>query len=158
MILAEHIYGAPLMAKTNMNNDPKNRPYADFLDVLKRCDLRPTRQRMALARLLSDAGDCHLTAEQLYDRAQKANIRVSLATIYNTLHQFTRAGMLREIVVDTGRSYFDTNTTEHHHFFFEDRAELEDISGGDVVIASMPKPPKGTEVERIDVVIRVRNS
>jgi Fur family iron response transcriptional regulator len=152
-----YLWGA-LDGQKNMNNNPKNRPYVDVLDVLKRCDLRPTRQRMALARLLSDAGDCHLTAEHLYDRAQKANIRVSLATIYNTLHQFTRAGMLREIVVNAGRSYFDTNTTDHHHFFFEDRAELEDIDGGDVVIASMPKPPKGTAVERIDVVIRVRNS
>ncbi len=135
-----------------------DRPYTEVVETLKRCGLRPTRQRMALAKLLAEAGDCHLTAEDLHARAAEAGHRISLATIYNALHQFTEAGLVREIVVDSGCSYFDTNVTDHHHFFFEDRRELEDIDGGEVVISTVPEPPKGTKVERVDVVIRVRSS
>jgi Fur family iron response transcriptional regulator len=134
------------------------RPYSQVVEVLKEAGLRPTRQRMALAKLLCDRGDCHITAEQLYKRARNAGVRVSLATIYNTLHQFTRAGILREIVVESGCSYFDTNISEHHHFFFEDTCELADIDGDDVVISAVPSPPKGTTVDRVDVIIRVRSS
>lgn len=135
-----------------------DRPYTQVVETLKRCGLRPTRQRMALAKLLCDLGDCHLTAEQLHGRALKAGYRVSLATVYNALHQFTEAGLVREIVVDSGRSYFDTNTSDHHHFFFEDRGELKDIDGEDVVISVLPAPPEGTRVDRVDVVIRVKES
>ncbi len=135
-----------------------DRPYTEVVETLKRCGLRPTRQRMALAKLLAEAGDCHLTAEDLHARAAEAGHRISLATIYNALHQFTEAGLVREIVVDSGCSYFDTNVTDHHHFFFEDRRELEDIDGGEVVISTVPEPPEGTKVERVDVVIRVRSS
>lgn len=134
------------------------RPYTHVVETLKRCGLRPTRQRMALAKLLYDLGDCHLTAEQLHDRALRSGHRISLATVYNALHQFTEAGLLREIVVDSGCSYFDTNTTDHHHFFFEDRRELQDIDGDDVVISALPTPPDGASVKRVDVVIRVRES
>ena len=90
--------------------------------------------------------------------AAAAGIRISLATVYNALHQFTSAGLVREIVVDSGCSYFDTNISDHHHFFFEDRHELQDIDGGDVVISTIPEPPEGTRVERVDVVIRIRPS
>ncbi len=131
------------------------RPFAQVIDRLKQAGLRPTRQRISLAKLLSDEGDCHFTAERLHAKAAGAGIRVSLATIYNTLHQFTRAGILREIVVSPNSSYFDTNITDHHHFYHEDRAELSDISGGDVVIATVPAPPAGTRVDRVEVIIRV---
>ncbi len=141
------------MARTH-----EHRPYAQVVDRLKQAGLRPTRQRMALAKLLCDAGDCHFTAEELHDRAGTAGIRVSLATIYNTLHQFTRAGLLREIVVSSGSSYFDTNVSDHHHFFFEDRGELQDIHGDDIVIAALPEPPPGARVDRVDVVVRVRKA
>ena len=134
------------------------RPFTEVVETLKRCGLRPTRQRMALAKLLRDAGDCHLTAEQLHDLAARSGHRISLATVYNALHQFTEAGLVREIVVDSGCSYFDTNTTVHHHFFFEDTRELQDIDGDDVVISAIPNPPPGAKVERVDVVIRVRSS
>ncbi len=120
--------------------------------------LRPTRQRLALAKLLFDGGQRHVTAEQLHSEAIGQGIRVSLATVYNTLHQFTTADFLREIVVDSGRSYFDTNTTDHYHFFFEDTRELKDISKDAVSFAHLPKPPKGTNVKCVDVVIRVENS
>ena len=134
------------------------RPYTEVVETLKRCGLRPTRQRMALAKLLREVGDRHLTAEQLHKMALSSGCRISLATVYNALHQFTKAGLVREIVVDSRCSYFDTNISDHHHFFFEDRRELRDIDGGDVVISTIPEPPEGTSVKRVDVVIRVRAS
>src|SRR3546814_280447 len=85
-----------------------------------------------------------------------ANVRVSLATVYNTLHQFTGAGLLREVVVESGRSYFDTNTSDHHHFFHEDRSELQDIAAESLSVGELPPTPDGTVVDRVDVIIRVR--
>jgi Fur family iron response transcriptional regulator len=132
------------------------RPYAQALERLKAVGLRPTRQRLALARLLFDSGDRHVTAEQLHGEAVDARIRVSLATVYNTLHQFTKAGLLHEIVVDAGRSYFDTNMSDHHHFFFEDSGDLRDIPGRDVNVDQLPPVPEGAEVSRVDVIVRLR--
>jgi len=122
---------------------------------LRTVGLRPTRQRVALARLLFDGGDRHVTAEQLHGEALAAAIRVSLATVYNTLHQFTTAGLLREVVVEPGRSYFDTNTDDHHHFFCEPNGVLQDIPGQGVVISGLPLPPAGTEIRRVEVIVRV---
>ena len=132
-----------------------SRPYGPALDRLKAVKLRPTRQRLALARLLFDQGDRHVSAEQLHGEAVEAGIRVSLATVYNTLHQFTTAGLLREVVVQPGRSYFDTNTSDHHHFFIEATGHLEDIPGDSVALARLPEPPKGTRIERVEVIVRV---
>jgi len=131
------------------------RPYANALELLRAAKLRPTRQRLALTRLLFDKGDRHVTAEQLHGEAQGASVRVSLATIYNTLHQFVDAGLLREVVVDPGRSYFDTNVGNHHHFYFEDTGRLQDIPGERVGVAELPPPPAGTSIRRVDVIIRV---
>ncbi len=127
-----------------------------MLARLRAVGLRPTRQRIALARLLFTGGDRHVTAEQLHGEAQAAAIRVSLATVYNTLHQFTAAGLLREVVVEPGRSYFDTNIEDHHHFFCETTGMLKDIPGESVVVGALPLPPSGTEIRRVDVIIRVR--
>jgi Fur family transcriptional regulator, iron response regulator len=133
------------------------RPYANALDRLRQAGLRPTRQRLALARLLLDKGDRHVAAEHLHSEALAADIRVSLATVYNALHQFTAAGLLREVVVAPGRSYFDTNIGDHHHFFYEGSGQLEDIPGEQVVLTGLPTPPKGTEIRRVDVIIRVQS-
>ncbi len=138
------------MAKTNTS-----KPYKQILDRLRGVGLRPTRQRLALAKMLFEGPDRHVTAEILHAEAQAASIRVSLATVYNTLHQFTAAGLLREIVVDSQRSYFDTNISDHHHFFFEGTNRLDDSPGDQVVVASMPSPPAGTTVKRIDIVVRL---
>ncbi len=135
-----------------------SRPYASLLEQLKTAGLRPTRQRLALARLLFGGGERHVTAEQLHGEAMGAEIKVSLATIYNTLHQFTTAGLLREVVVEPGRSYFDTNTTDHHHFFHEQGGQLEDIPGDQVRLAELPLPPSGTAIRRVDVIVRIRRS
>ena len=126
---------------------------------LRAAGLRPTRQRVALAQILFRQGDHrHVTAEALHDEAARAGVRVSLATIYNTLHQFTKAGMLNEVVVDSGRAYFDTNTGEHQHFYIEDEGELIDIPGDAIAVSGVPSPPKGLSVDRVDVVVRVRRS
>jgi Fur family iron response transcriptional regulator len=122
---------------------------------LKRAGLRPTRQRLALAALLFGGGDRHVTAEQLHGEAGTSAIKVSLATIYNTLHQFTEAGLLREVVIEPGRSYFDTNTDDHHHFYVEGSGQLLDIPGNSVSLAALPTPPTGTEISRVDVIIRI---
>lgn len=132
------------------------RPYSHVLDQLRLVGLRPTRQRLALARLLFERGDRHLTAEQLHGEALCAGVRVSLATIYNTLHQFTTSGLLREIIVDAGRSYFDTNTTDHHHFFLENNSQLKDIMD-DITVVNVPNAPTGTIICRIDVIVRLKS-
>ena len=123
--------------------------------LLRDAKMRPTRKRQALARLLFAGRPRHVTAEQLHEQARDANVAVSLATIYNTLHQFTVAGLLRELVVESGRSYFDTNTSAHHHFYFEDGGRLVDIPGEAVTLAGLPEPPAGTEISRVDVIVRV---
>lgn len=132
------------------------RPYANALNRLKDAGLRPTRQRLALARLLFENGHRHITAEQLHSEALATNVRVSLATVYNTLHQFTEAKLLREIVVDPGRSYFDTNTDPHYHFYYIDDAKLTDIPRDELVISSLPNAPEGSEMASVEVVIRLR--
>jgi Fur family iron response transcriptional regulator len=132
------------------------RPFAPAIDRLKSAGLRPTRQRLALARLLYDRGDRHVTAEQLHQEAASSNVRLSLATVYNTLHQFTSLGMLREVVVEPGRSYFDTNIGDHHHFFDEDSGELADIPGEQVELTRLPPPPAGAKISRVDVIVRLK--
>ncbi len=134
------------------------RPFTGVLDRLKAVGLRPTRQRLALAKLLFEGEDRHVTAEQLHSEAHAANIKVSLATVYNTLHQFTEAQLMREVVVEPGRSYFDTNITDHHHFFHEDAGELTDIPATAVSVDRLPATPEGTEIKRVDVIIRLQNS
>jgi Fur family iron response transcriptional regulator len=130
------------------------RPFANALELLRAAKLRPTRQRLALAKLLFDKGDRHVTAEQLHEEATGAAIPVSLATIYNTLHQFVDARLLREVVVNSGRSYFDTNIADHHHFFFEESGKLMDIPSDKIEVTNLPQPPYGA-ISRVDVVIRV---
>jgi Fur family iron response transcriptional regulator len=132
------------------------RPSPKVIDRLRRAGLRPTRQRLALARLLYEDGQRHVTAEQLHGEAVAQAVPVSLATVYNTLHQFTAAGLLREVVVEPGRSYFDTNTDDHHHFFCESTGLLQDIPGDMVMVGALPTPPPGAEIRRVDVIIRIR--
>jgi len=129
--------------------------FSDALVRLRAVNLRPTRQRVALARLLFEPGNHHVTAELLFEQAQATGVKVSLATVYNTLHQFTAAGLLREVVVDSACTYFDTNVTDHHHFFFEDRGGLVDIDGADVDIRGLPAVPDGAKISRVDVIIRL---
>jgi Fur family transcriptional regulator, iron response regulator len=134
----------------------ENASAATILPRLRAAGLRPTRQRVASAKLLFHGGNRHITAEQLHGEATAAAIRVSLATVYNTLHQFTAVCLLREVVVEPGRSYFDTNVDDHHHFFCETTGMLQDIPGAAVMVGQLPGAPPGTEISRVDVIIRVR--
>ena len=134
------------------------RPFGKVLETLREAGLRPTRQRLALAKLLLDGGDKHVTAEQLFAWAKRADAKVSLATVYNTLHQFKEAGLLSEVVVEPGRSYFDTNMHDHHHFYDVDTGELIDIPLDHVTVSNLPPPPPGKAVQRVDVVVRVSSA
>lgn len=131
--------------------------YRGLSERLQAVGLRLTRQRLALARLLFGDGSCHrhISAEELHIEAMDHQVRVSLATVYNTLHQFTDAGLLREIAVESGRSYFDTNTSAHHHFYFEKSRQLHDIPWDQVVLSQLPAPPDGRQIVCVDVVIRI---
>ncbi len=133
------------------------RPFTHAIDRLNAVGLRPTRQRLALARLLFENGDRHITAEQLHREISEIGVKVSLATVYNSLNQFTAAGLLREVAVEAGRSYFDTNTTEHHHFFNDDSGELRDIPGDSIVLSALPVAPQDTVIESVDVIVRIKN-
>ena len=133
----------------------KERAYSGLIGKLKAAGLRPTRQRLALGRLLFDRDPRHITAEQLHGEAVASEACVSVATVYNTLHQFTKAGLLREVVVEPGRSYFDTNVEDHHHFYFEKTGRLQDIPGEELRVLDLPEAPEGTRVARVDVIIRV---
>lgn len=124
--------------------------------MLRKSGLRPTRQRVALAAILYGHGNRHISAESLHGEALLQRVPVSLATIYNTLHQFTDAGLLREVAVDGSKTYFDTNTGEHHHFFVEDDNEVIDIPEGQMGVGRLPEPPPGYEISRVDVVVRLR--
>jgi len=133
------------------------RPFTSAVDRLTAAGLRPTRQRLGLARLLFEEGNRHITAEQLHREATDGGVKVSLATVYNTLNQFTEVGLLREVAVAVGRAYFDTNTSAHYHLFNEDTGELFDVPGDSVVLSVLPEIPENTVVETIDVVVYIRN-
>ncbi len=124
---------------------------------LARAGLRPTRQRLSLAALLvGDGENRHVTAESLYNASRGAGETVSLATVYNTLRAFCAAGLLVEITVDGSKSYFDTRIDDHPHFYWEDTHRLTDAPADDLRILGLPQPPEGTEVARVDVVIRLK--
>ncbi len=128
-------------------------------DWLAKGGLRPTRQRLSLAELLvGDGENRHVTAESLYSLSRDAGAKVSLATVYNTLRAFCDAGLMNEIVVDGSKSYFDTRMDDHPHFYWEDTSDLTDAPAEKLQIAGLPDAPAGTEISRVDVVIRLRRS
>ena len=123
--------------------------------TLRDAGLRPTRQRLALGNLLFAGHDRHVTAEQLHAEVSTEGEHVSLATVYNTLHQFRQAGLLREIAIDSNKTYFDTNTSNHNHYLLEPEGELMDIESDSITIDGLPEPPEGMRVSHIDVVVRL---
>ena len=124
---------------------------------LRHAGLRPTRQRVALGRIIFARGHRHLSAEDLHTEAEAAGFRVSLATVYNALNQFTQAGLLREVAIDGGRTFFDTNVSDHHHFFVEGEGRLIDLLG-EVGVGGLPAAPPGMEIVSVEVVVRVRRT
>ncbi|WP_298680407.1 Fur family transcriptional regulator Irr [uncultured Lentibacter sp.] len=134
-------------------------PKARSTQWLAQKGLRPTRQRLALAELLvGDGKHRHVTAESLFEASQGCAETVSLATVYNTLRAFCEAGLMHEITVDGNKSYFDTNTSEHPHFFWEDSGELTDASTERMEITNLPSAPADAEIASVDVVIRLRRT
>jgi Fur family iron response transcriptional regulator len=127
----------------------------DIAERLRAAGLRPTRQRVALARLLFDGCDRHVTAEVLHEEAIARKVPVSLATVYNTLHQFTEVGLLREVAVEGAKTYFDTNTSNHYHFFCETSGKLVDIDTASIRIEGLPQAPDGMAISRVDVLVRL---
>lgn len=130
-------------------------PQAAIAERLRRAGLRPTRQRVALGLLLFAGEDRHVSAEMLHAEALTAGEHVSLATVYNTLHQFTAVGLLRELAIDGGKAYFDTNTSNHNHYLIEANGELMDIPSTSIRVEGLPEPPEGMRVSHIDVVVRL---
>ncbi len=128
---------------------------ADIEGKLRKAGLRPTRQRLDLGMLLFRDGDRHVTAEILHAEALREGISVSLATVYNTLHQFTECGLLREVAIEGSKTYFDTNISDHHHFYFERDGKLIDIEGAEIALVDLPPVPEGMEITRVDVLIRL---
>lgn len=125
---------------------------------LRLAGLRPTRQRLSLAAILFGSGDRHVSAESLHQEAQSAQIDVSLATVYNTLNQFKAAGLLREVACEGDRSFFDTNTSNHFHYYIEETGSLVDIGTSDLEVLGLPPLPQGTEIDRVDIIIRLRKT
>ncbi len=156
MVLTSALEAAESTPLDRRRADLNGCPWHDVRSMLREVGLRPTRQRMALGWILFAKGDRHLTAEMLYEEATKAKAPVSLATVYNTLHQFTDVGLLRQVAVDGSKTYFDTNTTSHHHFFVEGENALVDIPDATDIVGRMPSAPPGYDIARIDVVVRLR--
>jgi Fur family iron response transcriptional regulator len=156
IVFANAVEGTERLASVAPRSTLTGCPWHDVKSMLRDVGLRPTRQRMALGWILFGKGDRHITAEMLYEEATKAKVPVSLATVYNTLHQFTDVGLLRQVAVDGSKTYFDTNVSQHHHFYVEGENDLLDIPVTDVVVGKTPIPPDGYEVARIDVVVRLR--
>jgi Fur family transcriptional regulator, iron response regulator len=127
----------------------------DVLEKLRAAGLKPTRQRLALGALLFSGPHRHVSCESLYGEAQAAGADLSLATVYNTLHQFCAAGLMREVHLDGERAWFDTNIDAHHHFYVEETGALMDIPHDRIAISDLPKPPRGFAVEGVDVVVRL---
>lgn len=154
----ETILGLDVPDLPDLDLEPRHDPVAHTgcADLLRRAGLRPTRQRLLLGWLLFSKGGRHVTAETLHDEAVAANVQVSLATVYNTLHQFTDAGMLRQIGVDGSKSFFDTNPTQHHHFFVDHEDRLLDVPAPGLALEKLPEPLPGYEVSRVEVIVRLR--
>jgi Fur family transcriptional regulator, iron response regulator len=143
------------MIDTDTSDQNASAVDAVLAERLRVAGLRPTRQRMMLGALLFGAGDRHVTAEMLHEEAETTGESVALATVYNTLHQFKSAGLLREIAIDGQRAYFDTNTSNHNHFYIEKAGVLMDIPGDCIRVDGLPQPPPGMKIAHIDVVVRL---
>lgn len=126
------------------------------LALLRSAHVKLTAQRVQLVRLLFAQVDRHITAEQLQLEAQQAQLRVSRATVYNVLHKLTESGVLQEIRVETGKTFYDTNSTHHFHLYFEETGEIHSLPADLEALKELPRILGGIDPRRLDVVIRVR--
>ncbi len=150
------VAGAAALLYIGCMTKPVEPRFQAAAEQLRQAGLRTTRQRLVLAEILfGQDRHCHVTAESLYNEAAERGSRLSLATVYNCLHQFTAAGLLRMVTVDAGRAYFDTNLAPHHHFYYERSGELQDIPEEQVAVARLPEAPAGAKIARVDVIVRL---
>jgi Fur family iron response transcriptional regulator len=128
-----------------------------LMGLLQQHDIFPTRQRLMIARVLFTRIQ-HLCADQVMQYVNDGSDHVSKATVYNTLGLFARKGLIREVIVDPTRVFYDPNTSDHHHFYNVDTGELRDIEASELAIEALPELPEGTVADGIDVIIRLRNA
>jgi Fur family iron response transcriptional regulator len=124
--------------------------------TLESCDITPTPQRVEIARILL-ARPQHLSAEQVLCALTQGELTVSKATVYNTLGLFAAKGLVREVIVDPSKVFYDSNCSNHHHFYDVDSCTLEDIDPGKITLSGLPEMPEGKVVDRVDVIVRVRS-
>jgi Fur family iron response transcriptional regulator len=144
------------IASEPLDGDEQNLLRYDCSDLLRQAGLRPTRQRLMLGEFLFSNGGRHVTADMIYTEAAAADMPISRATVYNTLNQFTEAGLLRQIGVDGSKSFFDTNPTAHHHFFVDHEDRLLDVPDPGHEIELLPQPLPGYEISGVDVIVHLR--
>ena len=133
-------------------------PLSDYNKVIKKLNnngVRPTKQRMVLAKLLFEKGKRHISAEDLFDEVRNEDRKISLATIYNTLKQFTSLGLIREIVVDQNKSLYCTNKESHYHLYIEDENKVIDIPTKNIDL-NIPSIPACLKLHDVDVIVRIR--
>ncbi len=136
-------------------NYPLNK--AGVVELLQRHGIMPTQQRIDIAYFLFQQPQ-HLAAEEILAGVNTRRERVSKATVYNTLGLFVRHGLVREVLVDPERVFYDSNTRPHHHIYNLDTGEVSDVEAGSVQVRQLPDLPEGTRVDSLDVIIRVRNA
>jgi Fur family iron response transcriptional regulator len=134
--------------------------FKPFIIRLRSSGLRPTKQRLAICKVLFDRKDTfHFTIDNLKKKIEKnTKHKVSLATVYNTIHAFKNNGYLKEISLQGNKTFFDTNTTSHHHFYDQDTGDLMDIKNEDIFISKLPSAPKGKKISEVEVTLKVANN
>ena len=138
-----------------MINDPEH-----YIDRLRSSGLRPTKQRLLLCKVLFDRKETfHFTIDNLKKKIEKSTkSKISLATVYNTVHAFKKNGYLKEISLQGNKTFFDTNSKSHHHFYDQDTGDLIDIKNEDIIVSKFPIAPKGKKIKEIEVTVSVANN
>ncbi len=129
---------------------------AEVIDLMRTKGVNPTQQRVEIAQVMF-AEPQHVSADQVLTMVNKQRALVSKATVYNTLGLFARKGLVREVIVDPSKAFYDPTMSPHHHFYNIDTGELMDVKHGELSMGELPVLPEGTVAEAVDVVIRVRN-
>lgn len=145
------------MVDGKQSGKPVNQSTPSVKDLLQQCGIAPTQQRHQIAQILF-ARPQHVSAEQVLERVNQEGSVASKATVYNTLGLFARKGLIREVIVDPSRVFYDSNPSAHHHFFNVDTGQLEDIEAQQLIVQNLPAPPAGTELESVDIIVRVHSA
>ena len=134
--------------------------FKQYIDRLRSSGLRPTKQRLTICKILFDRKETfHFTIDKLKKKIEKnTKSKVSLATLYNTIHAFKNNGYLKEISLQGNKTFFDTNSTNHHHFYDQDTGDLMDIKNDEISVSKLPSAPKGKKIKEIEVTVCIANS